>query len=79
MFKPIAGIINGRTIELAEDPGMQAGQPVDVVLQPSLPAHIWGDGIRQSAGAWAPFPELDQVLQSIHDERKLERGVGSES
>ena len=32
-----------------------------------------GDGIRKSAGGWANYPELDAVMQQIHEERKQAR------
>jgi len=37
------------------------------------PAQKWGEGIRRSAGGWANHPELDTVMETIREERKLER------
>jgi hypothetical protein len=46
----LRGIIHGKTIELDAEPGLPDGEPVSVTVQRLLPA---GEGIRQSAGAWA--------------------------
>lgn len=53
-------------IELPENTGVQ-------VLLPSLPhADSSGDGIRRSAGAWATFPEMDQIMDQIGRDRDLD-------
>jgi hypothetical protein len=33
----------------------------------------WGDGILRSAGGWADYPEMDAIMEEIHQARKLER------
>jgi hypothetical protein len=50
----LKGIIHGKSIELEQEPGLPDGQRVTVALQPALPP---GEGIRQSAGAWADAGE----------------------
>lgn len=70
----LRGIIRGKTIELEQEPGLPDGQPVTVTvrlapLEEPLPP---GEGIRQSAGAWADDPEgLDAWLE---ENRRSRRG-----
>lgn len=72
----LQGVIHGNRIELDSAPGLPEGQPVKVMLQPLLPP---GEGIRQSAGAWADAGEeldrwLEQTRRSRDDDRaELER------
>jgi hypothetical protein len=77
MTRTLHGTIRGRTIELDEDPGVGEGQQVEVQVKVVEPDRKWGDGIRRSAGGWADHPELDAVMEKIHDERKLERPPGA--
>jgi len=39
----------------------------------------WGEGIRRSAGGWADCPEMEAIMEKIHQERKLERRSQIES
>lgn len=73
MNKAIAGVVHGRTIVLSEDPGVPDGQQVQVVVSPTEPGHRWGEGILRSAGGWTEWPEMDDVMEAIHQERKRER------
>jgi hypothetical protein len=57
-MQPLQGIIYGRTIELAADPGFQPGQAVSVELKSAPQPQVWGEGIRKSAGSLAGMPEL---------------------
>jgi hypothetical protein len=71
--KTIHGIVNGRTIELTDDPGLPTGQEVEVVVKPvSLPTSTWGEGLRRCAGALAQewTDEDDRILEAIYQERK---------
>jgi hypothetical protein len=71
----LRGVVHGKTIELEEAPGLPDGQPVNVTVQP-VPQrqHIPGEGIRQSAGAWADAAdELDAWLEEMRRSRQLER------
>ena len=74
--RTLRGVINGKTIELTEDPGMSAGQQVDVAvtLQPTQKPG-WGDGLRRSAGAlleeWTD--DDDRILSEIYHQRKQDR------
>ena len=73
MTKIIHGKVHGRTIELAEDPGLADGQDVEVQVKILPPARTWGEGVLRAAGALADDPEWDAVMGPIYRERKLER------
>ncbi len=64
------GIIHGRVIELAEDPGIADGQQVHVEVRALSVTSKWGDGILRSAGGWCDHPELGEVLQAIQQQRQ---------
>jgi hypothetical protein len=78
MTKILHGKVHGRTIELDEDPGVAEGQQVEVQVKVVQPTGKWGDGILRSAGGWANYPEMDAIMEKIHQERKLERRPQSE-
>jgi hypothetical protein len=73
--KTLHGTVNGKTIELVEDPGMPVGQQVELVVklvpERTLP---WGEGLRRCAGALADewTEEDDRILEEIYQERKLD-------
>jgi hypothetical protein len=72
----LKGVVQGKTIELEQEPGLPDGQPVTVVVQPlaeqgRLPP---GEGIRRSAGGWADdAEELDKYLEWNRSQRKIGR------
>lgn len=68
------GIAHGKTIELERELGFRDGQPVAVTVYRLLPQ---GEGIRDSAGAWADGgEELDAWLAAMQRSRGHE-SVGS--
>ena len=73
MIKIVHGTIHGKTIELDEDLGITEAQEVEVQVKFLHTAKKWGDGILRSAGALADDPEWDEVMEEIHEARKLER------
>lgn len=73
MTKVLHGTVRGRTIELAEDPGLSDGQQVRVAVTVVLPPRAWGDGLRRCAGALADDAEWDDIMDEVHRARKLER------
>ena len=73
MTKKLHGTVHGRTIELDEDPGVADGQKVELEIQVQATNRKWGEGILRSAGGWAEYPELDDIMERIHQDRKLER------
>jgi hypothetical protein len=67
----VRGVIHGKTIELDTQTGFPDGEPVTVFVQKTLPP---GEGIRQSAGAWADGGEaLDRWFEVTQESRKLDR------
>ena len=72
MTKKLHGTVHGKTIELDEDPGVADGQEVELQIQIAT-ARKWGEGILRSAGGWAEYPEMDDIMEKIYQERKLER------
>ena len=65
------GVINGRRIDLEQELGLPDGQEIKVTVQPVLPP---GEGIRQSAGAWADAgEELDAWLEEMQRSRQQHR------
>jgi hypothetical protein len=74
MVKQAQGVIHGKTIELTEDPGLAAGQPVEITIRTVPTPRPWGEGLRRCAGAFAAewTDEDDRILEEIHQERKRE-------
>lgn len=72
MIKPLHGVIHGRTIGLAEDPGVGDGQQVEIFIKPIPLRGPWGEGLRRCAGAFASdwTEEDDRILEGIAQERK---------
>jgi hypothetical protein len=71
--KTLHGIVNGKIIQLSEDPGVPLGQEVELVItavsERKLP---WGEGLRRCAGALADewTEEDDRILEEIYQQRK---------
>lgn len=70
------GVIRGKTIELVVDPGLQAGQVVEVTLRPASEQSAPGEGIRRAAGALADSwqAEDDSILAEIQASRSQSSG-----
>ncbi len=72
----IPGVVRGKTIELAEAPGLPDGQAVTVTLKPvglndDLPP---GEGLQRAFGAWAEdAKELDEFLVEVRRARRRAR------
>ena len=73
MTKTMHGKVRGRTIKFDEDLGSQEGQEVEVEVRFVQHTEKWGEGIRSSAGGWADYPEIDAIMEQIHQGRKDER------
>ncbi len=75
----LRGVVHGKTIELANDPGLQDGQEVEVTLRPATKPELWGDGLRRAAGVLADSwqAEDDEILDRIQQDRM--RSGGRES
>jgi hypothetical protein len=79
MKKALHGNVRRKTIELDEDPGVADGQDVEVQVKLVAPAGKWGEGILCSASGWADHPEIDDIMERIHRDRKLERRAWTDS
>ena len=79
MTRTIHGIVHGQTIELREDLGVAEGQEVEIQVKIVQSTQTWGEGIRRSAGGWADCPEMDSIMETIRQNRKLERRPQMES
>lgn len=65
------GVVHGKTIVLDSDSGLPDGEQVTVIVRSDLPS---GEGIRQSAGAWADGgKELDKWLELTQRSRQTDR------
>lgn len=72
MSEVIHGIIHGKTIHLEDDPGIADGETVEVLLRRVSTPKGWGEGLRRCAGALADYPEMDQYMDEIQSERRLD-------
>jgi len=72
MTKTLRGVIHGRTVELAEDPGVTDGQEVEIIIKTVASPKPWGEGLRRCAGAFAAdwTEEDDRIMEEIHWEWK---------
>lgn len=71
--KTLHGVVNGKTIQLTEDPGVPLGQEVELVITAVTDKQRpWGEGLRRCAGAMAEHwtEEDDRILEEIYQERK---------
>lgn len=70
------GVIRGKTIELVVDPGLQAGQMVEVTLRATNEHNAPGEGILRAAGALADSwqAEDDLILAEIQASRSQSSG-----
>jgi hypothetical protein len=67
----VKGVIHGKTIELAADPGLRDRETALVVIRRVKPARTSGEGIRRTAGALAQMPpEYFDYLEEIVRERQ---------
>jgi hypothetical protein len=72
MTEIIQGVIHGKTIVLAESPGLADGQPVEVVVRAKGGEIGVGPQLQSAAGLLADFPEMDAEIEEILRERKTE-------
>lgn len=75
----IKGVVHGKIIELAEEPGLPDGQEVSVTVAPvsgstSPTSSLALESLRRAAGAWADDPEeLARYLEWNRQQRKGSR------
>jgi hypothetical protein len=73
-MQTIKGTVHGRTIELLEDTGLIDGQEVEVFVQivPNGKSRTPGEGLLRTEGALAGDPYWDEIMETIHRERKTD-------
>ena len=71
----LRGVVHGKVIQLEADIGLPDGQEVTVTVRPiGAGRGAFGEGLRQSAGAWADDPDgLEAYLGEIRRSRQLDR------
>jgi hypothetical protein len=71
----LRGVVHGKTVELTDDPGMEDGQLVEVILRVAKGGSPT-EGLRRSAGALADTwsEEDDQILDQIQQDRRRSNG-----
>jgi hypothetical protein len=68
------GIVHGHTIELEDDPQIEDGSKVEVVVRQVAPSGSQpGEGFLRTEGALADYPEWDAIMEEIQRARKDER------
>jgi hypothetical protein len=67
------GTIYGTTIRLNSPLNVSDGAAVEVTVRPVGQHSKWGEGILRSAGGWENYPEMDAIMTTIQEQRKLER------
>jgi hypothetical protein len=76
MKRVMQGVVHGRTIELDNDPGIDDGRTVDVVLLPKeqsgLPPGWTPGGTQTAAGMMADHwtDEDDRIFEQIYQDRR---------
>ncbi len=72
MSNVIEGVIHGKTIELAVDPGLKDGQRVrvQVIVRPVADLDAQRAALMRVAGSMADDPEFDAVMEEVADARK---------
>ena len=67
------GVIRGRVIELAEDPGIEDGREVDVVIRPVPESAAQIAAILRTAGSMAADPEFEANMDEVAAQRHSAR------
>ena len=68
MMEGVGGVIHGKIVELAVDPGLKDGERVEVLIRRVEQQKPWGEGVRATAGALAEMPpeyfnDLDEIVR----------------
>ena len=70
MVKHFRGVVHGKTIELDQDPGIAAGERVDVMMRVASSILPWGEGILRSAGIASDVPGFDEAFEQVQRDRE---------
>jgi len=78
MREVMFGVVYGKTILLKDDPGIQEGQEVEVIVRvrtattPEPPPGL--EGIRSAAGLMADYTKKDdEILEEIYRDRQSDK------
>jgi hypothetical protein len=69
----IEGVIHGKTIELATDPGLADGQAVRVIVTPLATQEQQRQAILRTAGSMANDPDFDSAMAQVERDRRSAR------
>jgi hypothetical protein len=72
----IEGVIHGKVIALATDPGLADGQAVRVIVEPLPTPEQQRDAIRRTAGSMANDPDFDAAMAQVEGDRRSARYRG---
>ncbi len=67
------GVIRGRIIELADDPGIEDGRGVEVVIRPVIEPGAQLAAILRMAGSMATDPEFAAIMDEVAAQRHSAR------
>ena len=73
MTTSLRGVIRGKIIELADDPGIEDGRGVEVTIRTTANAAAQVEAILRTAGSMADDPEFDAAMAKIQQERHVDR------
>jgi hypothetical protein len=71
------GVIHGKTIELANDPGLEDGQAVRVIVKPLPTLEQRREAILRTAGSMANDPDFDAAMAQVERDRRSARYRGT--
>jgi hypothetical protein len=73
----IEGVIHGKTIDLATDPGLADGQAVRVIVKPLPTPEQRRDAILRTAGSMANDADFDAAMGQVGSDRRSARYRGA--
>ena len=73
MTTTVRGVIRGKTIELADDPGIEDGRGVEVTFHAVSKPDAQIEAIHRTAGAMAGDPKFAALMAEIEQQRRATR------
>ena len=70
MTKTLRGIIQGKTIELLQNPGLEDGYAVEVEIRPIASREERIEALQRAAGSMADDPEFEAIMEEIQEDRR---------
>ena len=77
MPEAMEGVIHGKTIELAKDPGLEDGQAVRVIVKPLPTLEQRREAILRTAGSMANDPDFEAAMAQVERDRRSARYRGT--